>query len=80
MEPTTEAPVVVLVAGIPGADKSTLAEGVARRLRTPIFSMDWVMGSLVLARAVTDENAAEVVDLQLTAAVARHVQLGIDAR
>lgn len=44
----------------------------------PIFSMDWMLGSLVLARAVTDENAAEVVDLQMTAAVARHVALGID--
>jgi predicted kinase len=78
LEPTTERPVVVLVAGIPGAGKSTLAESLARRLRTPIFSMDWMMGSLVLARAITDENAAEVVDLQLRAAVARHVQLGID--
>jgi predicted kinase len=78
LEPTTERPVVVLVAGIPGAGKSTLAEGLARRLRTPVFSLDWVMGSLVLARAVTDSNAVEVVDLQLTAAVARQVQLGID--
>jgi predicted kinase len=78
LEPTTERPVVVFVAGIPGAGKSTLAEGLARRLRTPVFSLDWVMGSLVLARAVTDSNAVEVVDLQLTAAVARQVQLGID--
>ncbi|SFR06728.1 Adenylylsulfate kinase [Lentzea waywayandensis] len=78
LEPTAERPVVVLVAGIPGAGKSTLAESLARRLRTPIFSMDWVLGSLVLARAVTDENVDEVVDLQLRAAVARHVQLGID--
>ncbi|MEV6711044.1 ATP-binding protein [Lentzea sp. NPDC051208] len=78
LEPTTESPVVVLIAGVPGAGKSTLAEGLARRLRVPVFSMDWVMGSLVLARAVTDENAVEVVGLQLTAAVARHVQLGID--
>lgn len=78
LEPTTERPRVVLVAGSPGAGKSTLAESLARRLRTPIFSLDWMMGSLVLARAVTDENAVEVVNLQLTAAVARHVQLGID--
>jgi predicted kinase len=78
LEPTTESPRVVLVAGIPGTGKSTLAESLARHLRTPVFSLDWAMGSLVLARAVTDDNAWEVVDLQLTASVARHVQLGID--
>ncbi|GGN08830.1 kinase [Lentzea pudingi] len=78
LEPSAESPVVVLVAGSPGAGKSTLAEGVAKQLRVPVFSLDWVMGALVLARAVTDENAYEVVDLQLRALVARHVQLGID--
>ncbi|MDX8028968.1 ATP-binding protein [Lentzea sp. BCCO 10_0856] len=78
LRPTTESPQVVLVAGIPGTGKSTLAESLARQLKTPIFSMDWVMGSLVLARAITDENAESVVDLQLTSLVARHVQLGID--
>ncbi|MGW6929394.1 AAA family ATPase [Lentzea sp. NPDC054927] len=78
LRPTTESPQVVLVAGIPGTGKSTLAESLARQLKTPIFSMDWVLGSLVLARAITDENAESVVDLQLTALVARHVQLGID--
>jgi predicted kinase len=78
LDPTTESPRLVFVAGIPGAGKSTLAEALARHLRTPIFSMDWMLGSLVLARAITDENAVEVVDLQLTAAAARHLQLGID--
>ncbi|WP_086666021.1 AAA family ATPase [Lentzea kentuckyensis] len=78
LEPTTESPKVVLVAGIPGTGKSTLAESLARQLKAPIFSMDWVLGSLVLARAITDENAYDVADLQLTALVARHVQLGID--
>ena len=78
LEPTTESPRLVLIAGIPGAGKSTLAESLARHLRTPIFSMDWMLGSLVLARAITDENAVEVVDFQLTAVAARHLQLGID--
>lgn len=78
LAPTTERPKVVLIAGIPGAGKSTLAESLARHLRTPVFSLDWIMGSLALGRAVTDENAVAVVDLQLSAATARHVQLGID--
>lgn len=78
LEPSAERPKVVLVAGIPGTGESTLAESLARQLKTPIFSMDWVLGSLVLARVLSDENAEAVVDLQLTALVARHVQLGVD--
>lgn len=69
LEPATDSPRVVLVAGIPGTGKSTLAESLARQLKTPVFSMDWVMGALVLGRAVTDENAESVVDLQLAALV-----------
>ncbi|MFD4668959.1 AAA family ATPase [Lentzea sp. NPDC058450] len=78
LAPSTESPVVVLIAGIPGAGKSTLAEALAKKLRAPIFSMDWTLGSLILARAITDENVDEVLDLQLNGLVARHLQLGID--
>src|SRR5687767_2228579 len=78
LEPTTESPHVVLVAGIPGAGKSTLAESLARHLKTPIFSSDWVIGSLTPFDVLTDENAWSLVDLSLHALTARHVQLGID--
>jgi predicted kinase len=78
LEPSTESQRVVLIAGIPGAGKSTLAESLARHLKTPIFSADWVIGSLVPFDVLTDENAWAVVDLNLVALIARHVQLGID--
>jgi len=78
LEPSTERPRVVLVAGIPGAGKSTLAESLARRLRAPVFSMDWLLGSLVPFDVLDDDNAYPVVDLVLSASVARQVQLGVD--
>ncbi|SER58051.1 AAA family ATPase [Lentzea albida] len=78
LEPTTEGPVVVLVAGIPGAGKSTLAESLARAWRGPIVSMDWVQGTVTQFPELSDDAARGLVDLNLTASLARHVTLGID--
>ncbi|WP_434442958.1 AAA family ATPase [Lentzea sp. E54] len=78
LEPTTERPAVVLVAGIPGSGKSTLAEALARHLRGPIVSMDWVLGTVTQFPELSDETAGSLVDLNLFASTARHVQLGID--
>jgi predicted kinase len=73
-----EAPVAVLVAGAPGAGKSTLAEGLARALRAPVFSMDWQLGALTPFRVLTNDNAGPVAEMMLVAATARQVQLGLD--
>lgn len=78
LEPTTERPRVVLVAGIPGVGKSTLAESLARRLRAPVFSMDWALGALVPFGVLDDKNAYPLVALNLNASLARQVQLGLD--
>lgn len=78
LEPATESPVVVLVAGVPGAGKSTLAESLARAWRRPIVSMDWVQGTVTQFPELSDETARGLVALNLTASVARHVTLGID--
>ncbi|MGZ3146522.1 AAA family ATPase [Lentzea chajnantorensis] len=78
LPPTTARPAVVLVAGIPGAGKSTLAEGLARHLRAPVFSADWVIGALVPFEVLTDDNAWHVVDTSIAALLARQVQLGVD--
>ncbi len=78
LTPTTERPAVVLVAGIPGAGKSTLAEGLARHLRAPVFSADWVIGALMPFEVLDDDNAWHVVDTSVVALVARQVQLGVD--
>lgn len=78
LEPTTESPRVVLVAGVPGAGKSTLAESLAATLRRPIVSMDWVLGTMTPFGTIDDDTAVALVDLTIVASVARHVQLGID--
>lgn len=42
----TDRPVLLLVTGLPGTGKSTLAEGVAPALGAPVFAWDWMMGAL----------------------------------
>jgi len=71
--------VAILVAGVPGAGKSTLAEGLARSLRAPVFSVDWMLGALTPFRLLTNENAAPVSEMMLVAAQARQLRLGLDA-
>ena len=71
--------VAILVAGVPGAGKSTLAEGLARSLRAPVFSIDWQLGALTPFRVLTNENASPIAEMMLVAAQARQLQLGLDA-
>jgi predicted kinase len=71
-------PVAVLVAGVPGAGKSTLAEGLARELRAAVFSMDWQLGSLTPFRVVTNENQTPLAEMMVVGALARQLQLGLD--
>ncbi|MBW4717997.1 AAA family ATPase [Saccharothrix obliqua] len=79
LRPGGGTPVVVLVAGVPGTGKSTLAEGLARRLRAPVFSMDWQMGALRPFGVLRDDNVAPLAETNLTASVARQLHLGLDA-
>jgi predicted kinase len=69
----------ILVAGVPGTGKSTLAEGLARALRAPVFSIDWQLGALTPFRVLTNENAGPIAEMMLIAAQARQLQLGLDA-
>jgi predicted kinase len=71
-------PVAVLVAGVPGVGKSTLAEGLARALIAPVFSMDWQLGALTPFKVLTNDNVGPLAEMMLVGAVARQLQLGLD--
>lgn len=72
------APRTVLLAGVPGTGKSTLAEALAWRLRAPVCSMDWQLGALVPFGALRLDNSLPLAEVNLTASIARQVQLGLD--
>lgn len=37
---------LIVLAGLPGTGKSTLAETIGRILHIPVFSLDWLLGAL----------------------------------
>ncbi len=72
-------PVVVLVAGVPGTGKSTVAEMLGRTLSAPVFSMDWQLGALMVFGVRRPDNSAPLTEMMLTAAMARQLHLGMSA-
>ena len=76
--PGDRTPTAILVGGLPGTGKSTLAESLSQALRAPVFSMDWQLGALVPFAVLRNDNMVPLADLSLIAAMARQLQLGLD--
>jgi predicted kinase len=70
---------LILFSGIPGTGKSTLAEAVGRELQTPVFALDWLLGSLRPHGVLTNENMAAVSDSLMMTLVRRQFMLGQSA-
>ena len=70
-------PSLVMLTGLPGTGKSTLAEALARALPASVFSMDWQLGTLVRFGVLRPDNTGPMSELMLAAAAARQLQLGL---
>ena len=47
---------LVLITGLPGVGKSTLAEAVGRRSGVPDFALDWLLGAVVQSCSLAPAN------------------------
>ena len=72
----SESQYVLLIAGVPGAGKSTLAEAIACRLNLPLISMDWLLGSLTPFGVIREENAVPLASHLVTASLCAHIRVG----
>jgi adenylate kinase family enzyme len=57
---TWEQPTVLVVTGLPGTGKSTLAERVAKAAGAPAFSVDWLLGAIAPSGVLNDARHVEL--------------------
>ncbi len=66
----------MVLCGLPGTGKSTLAELAAGQLGVPGFSFDWFLGTLTPFGVVREDNAAPLGNQLMTSALARQLRAG----
>lgn len=77
-----EQPTVLVITGLPGAGKSTLADAVAEQVGAPAFSGDWLMGALTPSRLLAGAErsvALDVYERLLRSLFIRQLMLGQSA-
>jgi predicted kinase len=74
--------VVLVLTGLPGTGKSTVAEAVGRAIGAPVFSGDWLLGALKPSGVLSKLDHSVVVDLSdrlLRTLITRQLMLGQSA-
>lgn len=69
-------PCAIVLCGLPGTGKSTLADLAAARLGLPSFSFDWFLGALAPFGVVRPDNAAPLGNQMMSAALAGQLRAG----
>jgi predicted kinase len=70
---------LIVVCGLPGTGKSTLADALGRALGVPVFAGDWMMGALTPFGGYLWDKAMESGAEQLTTLAVRQLRLGQSA-
>lgn len=69
-------PCAIVLCGLPGTGKSTLADLAAVQLGLPSFSFDWFLGALTPFGVVRPDNAAPLGNQMMSAALAGQLRAG----
>ncbi|BCL40106.1 AAA family ATPase [Nostoc sp. MS1] len=72
---------LILFFGIPGTGKSTLSEEIARTLHIPVFSLDWILGAMLLSQLRVQQEGfyIKTAEALLTMLIQRQLMLGQSA-
>jgi predicted kinase len=70
---------LIVVSGVPGTGKSTLADAVGRQTGIPVFAGDWLLGALTPFGGYHRDDLAPLADELLTTLATRQLALGQSA-
>lgn len=70
---------LIVVAGVPGTGKSTLADRLGTELGMPVFAIDWLLGALTPFGGRTFDDLLDLGDELVTTMAYRQLQLGQSA-